>query len=730
MARIKPGRNASPQSIFPLGFCSSVGTDRSNAIVLSGKDILAHHADFETRGGKVFVVCAGKGAVCVNGVRVKAEQELRDGDLVMLGSQEWVFEAAAPLSPVKAATQRLQALKAAGPELDPKTKIRAFGDVLEVLDSFKKSERLQVHIATLYRVANVVSATLSPGTLREKLFDILFEVMAPDRVFLVVNDESGRQKIFSQRIRENVAERGLAQIGQTIVKHVNANREAVLLESFETETRFRKKDDIGELIKGSCVCAPMIRQGKVRGVLYADRVAIEEDYRQFHDDDLKLLNAIAVQFSIAYENALMYEQTVEFSKKLTALNESARALSGSLEVETVVRAAADAASRILECDKCSILLWDEAAQVLKMSYSNWLDPQEWPQVQIKPGEGYAGAVFQDGAPLLVVDSRQAMGGTRRSYRSDSFLIVPISMSDAGEREARPIGVISVTDRKENRAFEESDQKVLGILALQLGTSIRSASLLLEQKLLSHELGIAAKIQSGLLPKGKPHLEGFDIAAHYQPKGAVGGDYYDFVRIDDDRLGLVVADVSGKGVPASMIMTEMRTALHIMSFAAPSPKELMGYINRRIHADIPRNMFITAVYGILDRRDRSFTFVNCGHNPTVLWRHSSGRAESLSVAGMALGPDAGPRFDSAAQEFRIELAPGDRVVLYSDGLTEAMNPKDEMYEERFLEIMGLTQGRSSREYIEEILDDLARFRDGREQPDDLTIVTARLEEAVA
>lgn len=727
MARLRPGRSPLATGGHSLGFFSSIGSDRSNTIILSGGDIQPRHADIENRGGKFFIVCASpKASVAINGAKIKSEQELKNGDVLLLGMHEYTFDNANSSATQKFATQRMAVVGAvtqASSEIDPKTRLAAFNDVLDVLDSFKKSEKLQVHISTMYKVASLVSESLSPSTLREKLFDILFETLAPDRVFVVVHDESGRQKVFAQRVRAEIQQQGLVQIGQTIVKHVTASKEAVLMENF-TETMKVQSAIPGAAKNGSCVCAPMTRQDKVRGVLYADRLQVNEDFRAFREEDLKLINAIAAQFSIAYENALMYEKSVEFGKKLSLLNEAARHLSTSLDVERVVQGAVECAARILECEKCSVLMWDEAQKALTVAYSNWLPKTEWDKVKIESGQGYAGRVYMENSAMLVIDTRSMTAEKKKVYRSDSFVIVPITMSAKPDEKPVPIGVIAVTDRRDNRPFDESDQKILGILGLQIGASLRQAKVELGRKLNQHELGIAAKIQNGLLPKVRPQLPGFQIASFYQPKEAVGGDYYDFIPIDENRMGMVIADVSGKGVPASMIMTEMRTCLHVMAYAAKSPRELMSAVNRRLHQDLPRGMFITSIYGVLDRRDSSFTFVSCGHNPMFLWRAATGQVESINVAGMALGPDAGARFEQASQEARVELGVGDRFVMYTDGLTEAMNPREEMFEDKCLEVIGELHEFSSDEFIPLLVQALIRFREGREQPDDLTILSVR------
>jgi sigma-B regulation protein RsbU (phosphoserine phosphatase) len=582
--------------------------------------------------------------------------------------------------------------------------------MMEALDSLRRGEKLEAHISTMYRVAALTSATLSPSALREKLFDALMETLNPDRVFLVIHGDGSREPVQAHRFRPEIQARGLVTISQSVVQHVTRSREAVLVESSEADERFSHRLSIVRQSVGSCVCAPLIRHERVVGVLYADRIALGGPFEPFGDEDVKLLSAIAAQFSVAYENAVMYEQSVEFGKRLSALNEAARHVSGSLDLDRIAGAAGECAARILDGDRCAVLLWDEGSAAMRLAYANWIPKAEWAAVQVRQGEGVAGRALESSSAQTGPDP--LMG--------PASLAVPIPAGEHADRSARPAGVVAVA----GRAFDESDQKLLGILSAQAGTSIRNASLELGRKLHDHELSIAARIQSRLLPKRLPELAGFDLFAYYQPKEAVGGDYYDFIPIDADRLGLVVADVSGKGVPASLVMAEFRTFLHVLAPSMPNPVELMSRVNRKLHEDLPRNMFVTAVYGIVDRRDGSLTFVCCGHNPLVLWRQGEGRLLVSKSSGTALGPVASESFDGQLQQFRATLSSGDRLVLYSDGLVETMNPQDRMYESRLHDLVRNTAGLSSSEFTSALVKDLDEFRAGRDLPDDLTIVTAR------
>lgn len=704
MARITCLRGDTAGSQYSLGYYCSLGTDRSNTIIVNGTGVLPKHAELKIRQGCIFL--APKGPVTLNGMGIKAESEIRPGDVFSIGGHEWKLESSG--SP---ATSRMAPTPAPG-EQEPQIRMKPFSNTLDVLETFQGSEKLQAHISTMYRVSSLISSSLSPAEIRDKLFDILFETLNPDRVFFHLQDDSGKQKLSSQKFKNQIRERGLVQISKTVVQHVLHNRESILVRSSRQDDRFGSRMSITEQKVESFICSPIIRQDRVLGMLYADRLGPRFPAAPFEDHDLKLLSAIAAQFGIAYENAVMYEKSVQFSDKLSSLNEAACSLSESLDAGRIVQTGIEAASRILECDKCSVLIWDKNLGALKMAYSNWIPQVEWASVVVKSGEGLSGRVFAENAPLLGT-------GSSTKYRTNSFLIVPIAM-----REDRPIGVITAADRFDERPFDEQDKALLTILAKQMGTCILSSSLELTRKLHQQELAIANDIQSRLLPKQMPALPGYDLAVHYQPKEAVGGDYYDLVRLDENRLGIVIADVCGKGIPASLIMTEVRAFVHVMSSVDHSPKELLRRLNMKLHPDLPRNLFVTALYGILDCRAGSWRFASCGHNPPYLHRKSTGKVEEIGSDGMVLGPDVSSRFDQALQETLVMLEAGDRLVLYSDGLVEATNAQGEMFESRIQKALPGLQSADSAGFVASLLRELDGFRGPKPLPDDLTLVTVR------
>lgn len=248
----------------------------------------------------------------------------------------------------------------------------------------------------------------------------------------------------------------------------------------------------------------------------------------------------------------------------------------------------------------------------------------------------------------------------------------------------------------------------------------------EQRLLDHELAIAQELQANLLPQRVPRLDGLEVGAFYRPTREVGGDYYDFLEVDSDHLGFAVADVSGKGIPGCIVMTETRALLRSEAGRSRSPAEVLRRVNRLLHPDLRRGMFVTALYALYERRTRTLTVSGAGHPPAILWRRASASLHLIRGGGLGLGIDKGPLFDKAVREHRVELAEGDRLVLYTDGIPESMDADErEFGQDRLCERVRLSAGASTSQFIDSLLADLAAHRGDAPQHDDITLVCARV-----
>ncbi len=263
---------------------------------------------------------------------------------------------------------------------------------------------------------------------------------------------------------------------------------------------------------------------------------------------------------------------------------------------------------------------------------------------------------------------------------------------------------------------------------EMTTKFRDAQAnLIEQQRIKRELQVAQEIQQMLLPDDFPNVLGYDIASYYQAAKEVGGDLFDFVDVDDQGIGICVADVSGKGVPGSMVMTMIRTALRLEARGNKDAADVLSRVNSFVTDDIRKGMFVTAFYVILDSRERMITFASAGHNPMILYRGKSRETYYLNPSGFPVGitlPDI-TLFRSKIASDKIRLHPEDILVVYTDGITEAMNSKRELYgEERFLASIRRHGELDVAEFVKRVKEDILDFSGGYEQNDDITLVAIK------
>jgi len=263
-------------------------------------------------------------------------------------------------------------------------------------------------------------------------------------------------------------------------------------------------------------------------------------------------------------------------------------------------------------------------------------------------------------------------------------------------------------------------------------NVMTASLLeaqetrLAQRAMEHELSLATEIQKKLLPSGVPDIAGYDVAHHYAPAREVGGDYFDFLKIDAEHLAAVVADVSGKGIPASLIMTMTRSLLRVAAKGDASPVRTVELVNRFLTPDMNPGMFVTLVYVVLNLKTGEGRLVRAGHNPPLFYSSKRTLVIPMQPRGMGVGLDrTGDVFGSDLQVQRFTLQKGDVLVLYTDGVVEGKSREGEEYStERLSHLLKNSADKSAKQIVDAIVGDLARHERGVEPSDDVTLLVVK------
>src|SRR5437762_4680330 len=344
---------------------------------------------------------------------------------------------------------------------------------------------------------------------------------------------------------------------------------------------------------------------------------------------------------------------------------------------------------------------------------------------IAPGEGIIGRVWQTREPVLLTDLANApeLAGLRgTSLGAASVMVTPLLYGKQN------MGVLALGNGPSSPSFTQSDFIVFKSIAEQSAFALYNAIIYSEaneKKRLDHDLEIARDIQRILLPSEAPVVPGFEIAGINIPARHVSGDYFDYLTVDDGKLGVAIADVSGKGVPASIIMAICRSVLRSQAAGNPSPSDVLQKVNRQLYPDIKEDMFISMAYVILDHLRGAVILSRAGHDAPILFNHATGTATPVKPPGMVLGIDSGSVFDRITGDFVLSLNRDDCLLLYTDGVTEALDVNgDEFGPERMMECVRASAPEGAPAMISRLIDELRSFVGSQPQNDDITLIAIR------
>lgn len=407
-------------------------------------------------------------------------------------------------------------------------------------------------------------------------------------------------------------------------------------------------------------------------------------------------------------------------QELSILNEIATAITSTLSVDKIIDLIVTKCIKHLHVEQCAVMLLNKEnkiapfqtmirrADVSKFTLSFKLDSQ------------LTGWMIKYQKPLLINDferDERIQVKDQADFAIYNLLSVPLLYK--GEM----IGVLTVFNKKHKKEFTSDDQRLLSIIAAQSAQVIENAKLFEDEQkylILQEELNTAKEIQINLLPKEPPGIEGYDFSAINIPAKEVGGDYFDFIKITESKLGFCLGDITGKGLPAALLMANLQATLRGQTLYTNSCCENIKRVNRLLYLSTDPTKFATLFFGIIDTQNHLLTFCNAGHdNPFLIQQDNT--IIRLYTGGLLLGCLA----DYTYQEEVIQFNSDNLLALYSDGVTEAMNEADEEFGERRLQKILLDNRKKSAENIITIILNAVRTHAGnRSQSDDITLMIIR------
>lgn len=401
-------------------------------------------------------------------------------------------------------------------------------------------------------------------------------------------------------------------------------------------------------------------------------------------------------------------------------------LVASIDFREALTTLIDGATELLDVERGSILVVDEARRELRIEVARGLDPELVPRVRIPLGRGIAGGVAASGQPVVARDVRELPGfeldpRQASDYADFSALCVPLTL------QGRVLGVMNFNHKRSGEPFDQRDLEFALLIANQAAIVLWSARLheeYLEKQVLDREVEIARSIQERLLARELPEIPRFSFAARQEMCSGVGGDYYDFVKLHDGQLAVIVGDAAGHGLGSALVAAQARAILRECLARGDGLTQALARVSDRIHADTASSVYMTMLFGLLDPTAHFFEFATTGHHMPLLVRGGRVIAPRAVGRNLPLGIRRGEVFQL---EFPLGLRKGDLLVIFTDGLLEATSPDDEEFGvdgvTRALE--GLS-GATPVEAIEALLAAVARHST-TEIEDDLTIVALRAED---
>ncbi len=342
---------------------------------------------------------------------------------------------------------------------------------------------------------------------------------------------------------------------------------------------------------------------------------------------------------------------------------------------------------------------------------------------VAPEDGLLGTVWSEGEPLLLRGEDGRLNALRTGpLQTSGAMLCPLRYGDEA------LGVLAIARGPGAEDFLPSDFQIFKAITEQSAFALYTAIIFseaAEKKRLDQDLQVAHEIQRILLPANAPEISGFQISGINIPARQVSGDYYDYITVDETHCGLAIADVSGKGVPASLIMAMCRSVLRSQAHGRLSAAEVLREVNAQLFPDIKEDMFISMAYAIIERDSGTLTLCRAGHDAPLLYTARDGSVARFNPPGMALGIDSGGVFNRVTGDFSLTLATDDCLVLYTDGITEALNSEGEEFGmASVIQAIQASASEGAAGIITRLTDDLRAFVGPHPQYDDITLMVIR------
>lgn len=562
----------------------------------------------------------------------------------------------------------------------------------------------------LLQLADALNTTLDLKTMLERTAALVRAVLDYSIfAILLINDRTQDLRMRFQIGHTKEIERLRIQLGQGVVGQVALTREPMLIDDIrKVENYINANPDVR-----SELAVPLIIKNHIVGVI--DIQAEQCDY--FKPEHLRLLTLTASRIAQAIENARLYTRVARQAQTLAVLNEISRELTSILDVEALFVRISQLLRRIIDYQIFSIWLVNAEEQTLENHFTLRFGERTYPQEQLPLARGLVGAAITERKPVNVSDVRRDPRYYKLNDETRSELAIPLVY------KSRVVGVLDLEHTRAH-AFTEEHEGALTTLAAQIAISIENAQLYQrvaqQEQRLEHDMQMARDVQLHLMPKHSPLHRHANFASRFVPARIIGGDLYDYLNYDEQHTAIAIGDVSGKGAPAALFAALVSGIMRSMAAQRPSPAAMLQVLNRALHERRLDTQYVAMLFTVWNDSNQTLQLANAGATQPV-FAHD-GEVELIPVAGFPLGMFA----EASYEEISLATRPGDSLVFFSDGLTDAENDEGEMYgNERLMSSIGRHAHLPAPQMAEAIFDEITRFQGSRDRFDDETLIVLRV-----
>ena len=562
----------------------------------------------------------------------------------------------------------------------------------------------------LIRLANALNTTLDLQTLLHRTADLVRAVI-DYKIFaiMLLNERTNDLRMRFQIGHTPEVERLRIRVGKGVVGRAAEHRESVLLQDVTQDDNYisANPDVRSEL------AVPLIVKNRVIGVIDLQ----SEQVGYFQPEHRRLLELTASRVAQAIENARLYTRVARQAQTLAVLNEISREVTSILDLDPLLERIGELLRRIIDYQMFSILLVNEREQALEIQYAVRFGHLVAPSETVPLDRGLVGTAVRERRLIYSGDVRKDARYYMVNPETRSEMAVPLLY------KGKVIGVLDLEHVKVNY-FNEDHQRTLVTLASQIAVAIENARLYSrvaqQEQRLEHDLDMARDVQLRLLPPTparKPHAE---FATRFLPARTIGGDLYDFLPYDDERIGIAMGDVSGKAAPAALYAALISGIMRAATSQALSPAAMLKQLNDSLQERKMDAQYVTMVFAVWNDEKQTLQIANAGAVQPLFCR--GGQVETVQAEGFPLGMFK----DVSYEEFTLSTRPGDAIIFFSDGIVDAVNDKEDMFgNERLTELVTSHIQCTAQEMVDAIYQELSTFQGGVERFDDETVIVLKV-----